>query len=270
MLVDLHNHTKMCCHARGEMEEYVMAALEKGIDIFGFSAHSPWMFQNGGPKMTLAYDEVPIYMDTVRRLQEKYSSQDDSKISILLGMEMDYLEGKLDSALQYAEKYDFDYIIGSVHHIGGWGFDQESQLSLYEKQPIRVVYEQYFELVKKLAKSGAFDIIGHLDLVKKFGYYPENGWDDIQEDVASVIAETGMVVEINTSGRDKPVKEFYPGEAFLKQLYQKGVQVTLGSDSHAPEHVGRYLHDAVQLLEDIGYTEIVFFEKRNKRLISIV
>ncbi|MCX7001322.1 MAG: histidinol-phosphatase, partial [Candidatus Sumerlaeota bacterium] len=126
-----------------------------------------------------------------------------------------------------------------------------------------------FNLVKQLIQCGLFDIVGHLDLIKKFGYYPKNGWEDIQEDVAKALGESGMVVEVNTSGMDKPVREFYPGANFLCRLRKYGVPVTLGSDAHSPDEVGRYFDQAVALLKEIGYTEIMSFEKRERKPVPL-
>ncbi len=263
MLIDFHTHTELCCHADGTMEEYVRAAIAKDIKIFGFSAHSPWMPQNG-LKMALSYDEVPLYVSRVGVLKERFSNGKVPQIQIRLGMEMDFLPDKLDEARRFSREIDFDYIIGSVHHIGTWGFDQEMQIALYDTRSIREVYESYFNLVKQLARSGVFDIIGHIDLVKKFGFFPDAGWDDIQEDVAKTVGESNMVVELNTAGFDKPVKECYPGAAFLARLKKYGVPITLGSDAHNPDEVGRHFDRAIALLKDVGYKELTAFEKRKK------
>lgn len=261
MLVDLHNHTELCCHACGTMEDYVRQAIAKGISIFGFADHSPWMLQED-IKMALSYEEVPIYVERVRNIQRQFSSAPDAPINILMGMEMDFLPDDNSEALRFLKEYDFDYAIGSVHYIGTWGFDQEEQIARFQNESVRQIYEHYFGLVKELVKSGIFDIMGHLDLIKKFGYFPESGWDDIQEDVARIIGESGMAVELNTSGMDKPVHEFYPTPQFLKRLHKHGVPITLGSDSHRPMEVGRYFDRAISLLREIGYKEIAYFEKR--------
>ncbi len=268
MFVDFHNHTKMCCHAAGEMEEYVLAAIARGISIFGFAGHSPWMIQDG-PKMALAYDEVPIYLDLVAGLQQKYSSGPDARIQIRLGMEMDYVPDRIEYPRRYLKQIDFDYVIGSVHHIGTWGFDQDTQLDPFHKTPVRLIYERYFALLKEMIATGLFNIVGHIDLVKKFGHFPETGWDDIQEDVAAALGQSDMVVELNTSGLDKPVHEFYPGITFLKRLRKHNVPVTLGSDSHHPREVGRHFKEAAALLHEVGYTEIMTFEKRKLKAVPI-
>jgi histidinol-phosphatase (PHP family) len=177
---------------------------------------------------------------------------------------MDFIPGRLDCPRDFCQKYDFDYIIGSVHYIGSWGFDQEIQMEGFNLDSIRDIYERYFDLIRQLVQSGVFDIVGHLDLVKKFGYFPEEGWDDLQEETARILGESNMVVELNTSGMDKPVGEFYPGPDFLKRLKKYRVPVTLSSDSHKPREVGRYFDKAVVLLKESGYNEVYTFFQRRK------
>jgi len=269
MKVDLHNHTRFCCHAEGEMVEYVRAAIDKGIEIFGFAEHSPWMPQEE-TKMALSYEEVPRYISQVRILQERFTNIKNPLVKILLAMEMDFLPNKPELPRSFCEKYEFDYVIGSIHYIDNWGFDQETQIKPFKERSIREIYEIYFELVKQMVQSGIFDIIGHLDLVKKFGYFPKESWDDIQENVAKTIGESRMVVELNTSGMDKPVKEFYPGTAFLKKLKKNKAPVTLSSDAHSPKQVGRHFKKAISLLKELGYESVVTFEKRKRIFKSIL
>jgi histidinol-phosphatase (PHP family) len=263
MLVDFHNHTELCNHATGKMEDYVKAAIRKGISIFGFADHSPWMPQDR-VKLALSYEEVPVYISRVRILQERYNDRKNSPILIRLGMEMDFVPDRLEEPRRFLKEYDFDYVIGSVHYIGSWGFDQEAQINGFKKKSVRLIYETYFHLVRQMIQTGLFDIVGHLDLVKKFGYFPHEGWDDLQEETARLLGESGMVVELNTSGMDKPAHEFFPGPAFLKQLKKYSVPVTLSSDSHDPLEVGRYFDKAVALLKEVGYREVTAFKKRKK------
>ncbi|MBN1902707.1 histidinol-phosphatase HisJ family protein [Candidatus Sumerlaeota bacterium] len=268
MLIDLHNHTKMCCHAEGEMEEYVQAAISKKIGVMGFAEHSPWMPEQH-IKMALSWDEAPLYVQNVKKLQDQYDREEKRRIKILLGMEMDFVPELLDHPREFCQKYDFDYVIGSVHYIGAWGFDQDTQKKKFELDSIREIYERYFDLVKQLVQTGIFDIMGHVDLVKKFGYFPEQGWDDLQEETARILGESDMVVELNASGMDKPVGEFYPGPDFLKRLKKYGVPMTLSSDAHKPREVGRYFDKAVILLKETGYREVFMFSKRKKIPVSL-
>jgi histidinol-phosphatase (PHP family) len=267
VLVDLHAHTTLCNHATGTLEEYVEQAIVLGIGEFGFSEHSPWMYQNA-EKLAPDFDEMPEYFHRVESVQLHFMGGTTpgrrSRISIRLGIEMDYLPGKEDLAREYARTREFDFIIGSVHHIGTWGFDQESQKALYAQRDSREVYEEYFRLVINMISSGLFDIVGHIDLVKKFGYRPRDGYRDLQESVVRALRESNMAVEVNTSGMDRPVKECYPDQGFLKLMHENKIPVTLGSDAHAPSEVGRHFTEAVAMLKAVGYREVLTYEKRRR------
>ena len=113
MRIDLHNHTTRCNHAKGSMESYIERAIDLGIDIYGFSEHAPMDFDE---YYRLKFNEMQLYTNDVKKLQEKYKDN----IKILLGYEVDYLAGHIDQRVLNAK---VDYLIGSVHFLGEWGFD---------------------------------------------------------------------------------------------------------------------------------------------------
>ena len=173
-MIDYHIHTKLCRHASGEMEEYVECAILAGIKEMGFSDHMP-MVTDRGDGLAMSIEELPLYVDKISELQEKYP-----EIVIKMGIEADYFPGLEKECKKITDKYQFDYVIGSVHFIKKWGFDNINQIAQWEEKDINKVYSDYFALLRKSAESGLFDIIGHSDLVKKFGQKPSN---DISEDI---------------------------------------------------------------------------------------
>jgi len=263
MKVDYHIHTKYCHHASGEMEEFVEKAIAHGFDEMGFSDHFPWMIQDN-QIFTMTYEEIPIYIEKVLELKEKYT-----QIKIRLGAEMDYVPDRVDIMKEYCKKYDYDYIIGSVHHIGHWGFDQEEQIDLFNKLDILSVYEKYFHLVEELIDTNLVDAIGHFDLVKKFNFRPKEKFDYLIDNICKKLSEKDMVIEINASGLIRPCKELYPSQEILKKCLEHNIKVTFGSDAHSPDEVGRYYDDAMKLLKEIGFTHICSFEKRKRILHKI-
>ncbi len=169
---------------------------------------------------------------------------------------------ELDSLL---ERYPFDYIYGSIHYVDGWGFDDPRYLNGYERWDITDLYRRYFQILGDAAETGMFDILAHPDLVKKFGYRPERDIEEIYLSCLKRVARSGTVVEINTSGLRKPAGEIYPALPFMKVCKELGIGVTLGSDAHEPGDVGRDFQLAVNLLQEMGYEDIVLFEKRRPR-----
>jgi len=104
------------------------------------------------------------------KLVEK--DEKESSIPIKLGAEIDYFLGKEEDLREIIEEFPFDYVIGSVHFLDDWIIDDPRYMDGYCKRDINEVYEQYFFLVSKMASSKLFDVVGHLDLVKKFGFKP--------------------------------------------------------------------------------------------------
>ncbi len=174
---------------------------------------------------------------------------------VLLGIEADYRPHTVAEVRSLLESQPFDYVIGSVHHLGDWGFDDPRQMEGYSSRDIDDVWLEYFELVGEAAESGLFTVLGHLDLVKKFGYRPTRALDVELDWLLGRISRAGVAIEINTAGLHKPVKEAYPSPAILRKLRAADIPITFGSDAHRPEEVGRDFDHAVDLARTAGYEE---------------
>ena len=260
-LMDLHNHTTRCGHATGTMEAYVQRAMALGISDFGFSDHSHWMLHGNEPRFAMHAEELEEYIADVRRLQEKFNRHGERPFHIRLGMEMDFMPSRIGLAREIQRLHQWDYIIGSVHNIG---FEKLQQPALYNEWSIEDVCELYFHQVGMMVQERFCDIIGHLDLPKKMGHRPTNGLVRYVEPLLPALLESGIAVEINTSGLDFPAQEFMPGWELIEILAEAGVSLTLGSDSHAPHHVGRHFAHALEGLRKHGVRELVRFESRQK------
>ena len=151
--------------------------------------------------------------------------------------------------------------MGSIHIIDGWPFDHPAYREDYAKWKISDLYRTYFERLGKLAETGLFDSIAHIDLVKKFGYRSEEDVSESFESFLDIAGGEGVLIEINTAGLDKPVREIYPSPDILKAASARNVGVVLGSDSHAPAEVGRYFDRALELLRDAGYGAVNHSER---------
>jgi histidinol-phosphatase (PHP family) len=149
--------------------------------------------------------------------------------------------------------YPFDYVIGSVHFLDGWGFDDPSRVGEFEERDVDDIYRAYYAHLEEAAGWGVFTMLGHLDLVKKFGHRPVGSLEPEIERVAERMARHGVVAEVNTSGLHKPVAEIYPSAQILAVLRRSGVAVTFGSDAHTPAEVGRDLAAAVHAVSVAGF-----------------
>lgn len=258
---DLHLHSKLCGHATGELHDYVEQAIALGLEAVGFSFHLPVAIPHEG-KVNVTRDELDALAAEVERLQGAYGAD----IPVLFGGEADFLPGSEDEIAALLDAYPFDHVIGSVHFIGEWAFDHPAEVAAYEGWDRRALYERYFALVCESARSGLFDIVGHVDLVKKFGHRLEGDWSDLLDEVCGVVRACGLCVEINTAGFDKPVGEQYASEAFVRRLAEVGVPICFGSDAHAPEQVGRYFERAVALARSAGCAAYAWFDGRARTL----
>jgi histidinol-phosphatase (PHP family) len=245
------------------MERYVERAIEAGIAELGFSDHlfMYWLpAAQRDPELGMAEWEHDFYISDVERCRGRYASD----IQIRLSTEADFIPGHEQELERILRGYDWDYVIGSVHFIGEWGFDDSRYIAEFASRDIDSVYAEYFSLVAASAETGLFDTIGHSDLVKKFGHRPRSDPARWYEEVAGRIAKTGVCVEVNTAGLRKPVGEIYPHPELLAAFKAAGVPVTLGSDAHAPGEVAADFGAGCELLKQVGYAEFVKYEGRRR------
>jgi len=258
MIVDLHNHTTLCNHAEGEMSEYIEKAIASGTKYFGFSDHAPMDFD---PKYRMSFKQMQEYEKSVLDAKEKYKD----KVEILLAYEVDFLKGNIDERVL---KADVDYLIGSVHFIDEWGFDNPEFIGHYEHEDIDVIWQKYFDAIEEMANSGLFDIVGHLDLIKVFKFMPKKDINEIARDALKAIKKADMVLELNMAGYRKPIKEAYPSLALLKEAFKLEIPITFSSDAHKPEQVSLFSKEITKMARDAGYSECAIFRKRNREMIS--
>ena len=256
--IDLHNHTTRCNHAEGSIEEYIERAIELGIDIYGFSEHAPMDFDE---KYRLPFCDMDAYTQEILKAKEIYKNE----IEILLGYEVDYLPGHMDERVLNAK---VDYLIGSVHFLDKWSFDNPEFIGGWKTKDIDEIWKAYFEATEAMVKMGKFDIVGHLDLIKIFKYMPKTDVRVLAKDVLKAIKDSNMVLELNAAGLRKPVGEIYPSRSLLEEAYALDIPITFSSDAHAVDQVGFGYEKAIQLAKEIGYTKAVTFKQRERQLLT--
>ena len=255
MIVDLHNHTPLCNHAEGSIDEYIDVAIQKGTKVFGFSDHAPMDFD---PEYRMKFKDMKKYEESVRLAREKYKD----KINILLSYEVDYLKGHMDKRVLNA---DVDYLIGSVHFIDDWGFDNPEFIGRYENENIDEIWQKYFDTIEEMANSELFDVVGHLDLIKVFKFMPTKDIKGIAKNALLAIKKANMVLELNVAGYRKPVAEAYPSIELLEEAYRLEIPITFSSDAHKPEQVSMFNEEIVAMAKSVGYTKCSYFLKRQRK-----
>lgn len=268
MLIDYHTHHERCGHAVGRLEEYIVVALQKGIKEIGLSDHQPVLHiapEDLLPEVAMPLEELPLYVQEALELQEKYRGQ----IEVRVGLEADWVEGYGEQVRELLAKYPFDYVIGSVHFLGDWDHTDSRQLAGWDKRDVYETYAEYFQQVRLAAASGLFDTIGHIDVIKRFGYVPERSYDDLLEQTVVAVRDAGVCVEVNASGLRYPCAEQFPSRKMLAMLRAHNVPLTVGSDAHQPHFVGEGLVQVYALLREVGYTHVHGFRGRQRYAVEI-
>ncbi len=271
-MIDLHVHTWRCRHAIGTVAEYVAVAAERGIGTIALTDHLPL-----SPELVARDPEMAGYAMPASELVEyvgEVCAARDASIAlggpeVLLGIEADLYPGNEEFVRGMLAEHPFDVVLGSVHFVDGWAFDDPDRREGYATWDVRALWERYFDDLVNAARSGLADVIGHADLVKKFGYVPEGDLMPLYTAAAEAFAQAGVAVEVNTAGLRKPCAELYPSAPFLLALNRAGVPVTIGSDAHAPAEVGSAYGEARSALEAAGYRSAVVFRARRAEEVAL-
>lgn len=272
MLIDYHTHHARCGHAIGSLEQYVQRGIEIGLSHIGLSDHMPLLHVDPAtyyPEMAMPMDELPSYVEEAFALKEKYRGQ----IEVRVGLEGDYIEGWEEQIEKIVQAYPWDYVIGSVHFLGEWDVSDYRQVHNWEGKDVFTVYQRYYDAVAKAASTGFYDIMGHLDVIKRFGHHPDLSQLEetilLEKQTLSAVAEAGVVMELNASGLSKPCAEMFPSRRMLETAAQLGIPLTVGSDAHDPLKLSENLNQARKLLYDIGVKELATFEKRQRAMVPL-
>jgi histidinol-phosphatase (PHP family) len=271
---NLHTHTEFC-DGKGDVESFCLAAYKKGFAALGFSAHAPIAKKTGIiSDWHLPENRLEEYIDAVKTAQRSW----EGKLPVYLGLEVDYIKGLMGPGDRDLQELGLDYLIGSVHYVisprSGEPFAVDSSGEEFAADMERrldgdgeALVELYWDALEDMIRTGGFDILGHMDLIKKNN--PNHEWFPMESDgyrrrirqAAVQAGRSGVVAEVNTGGliRGK-TRDLYPSQELLLLLQAEGVPVTISSDAHEPAHLGGHYETARQELIRAGYGTIVFFE----------
>jgi histidinol-phosphatase (PHP family) len=268
MKFDFHTHHDRCGHAVGHIRDYIESAMDKGLSMIGISDHSPYFgnpIDHPQPGIAMAKSEFPAYIKEVLSLKEEYKN----RIEVLLGVESDFFPKHGEVYRKVYEQYPFDYIIGSVHAVGGVSIFNRNRWRNLSLQAKIATKDEYYEQIILSAQSGMFDILGHIDAMR--GYYPE--FSDIPsklvDQALQVIAQCDVAIEINTSGSTKDCGGWYPADDLLIRAHHYGVKVTFGSDAHIRTRVADEWELVQKRLIEIGFKEWAIFRQRERIMVPL-
>ncbi len=258
MPADYHTHTPLCRHAVGSPEEYISAAIAAGLGEYGVSDHAPAR-PEPFDDWRMRESDLPAYFEWIEKARAA------APMPVRAGLECDWLAGCEAWIEELSGRYPWDYLIGSVHYLGAWDFDNPKWLGRWNESDVDEVWRLYWETYAGMAASGLFDILGHPDLVKKFSHQPTGDLDRFYVPAIEAIAASGSVIELNTAGWHKPCNEAYPHPRFLELACSAGIPLVISSDAHAPGEVARDFAKAAAMAKSAGYRETQLFEGRSRR-----
>jgi len=266
---NFHTHSNFC-HGEGDLELYVRKAIEKNMFAIGFSCHAPVPFLS---EWHMKQSRLDDYLKEINELKSKYREN----IRIYSGLEVEYIPNVIGPNNFLKEKLDI--IIGSVHYAGQYESGEhylfditlkefEKGLKILFDNDIKKLVEFYYGNIISMVKNDPPDVIGHLDLIKKFNRNnkffneKEDWYQEIIKEVIMVISKGECIVEINTRGYYKGItKEFYPGKWIVEQCFEHNIPITISSDTHNVVDIDNSFENAATFLLDIGYKSVNIFDE---------
>lgn len=263
MIVDYHMHLRApdesLEHTVEAVERFVEVATERGIDEIGFTEHVYYF------RETRSLWSARYHLERCRHALEPYVeavvAAKQQGLPVKLGLEVDYVPGREEETRDVLEPYPWDYLIGSIHFVGDEGIDGPP--SLVERVGVETAWRRYYETLGLASRSGLFDSLAHPDLVKMYGR--EISWD------WAAVADSlnGARLEVSSAGLRKSHGKLYPTSGLLTEANKRGMEITLASDAHVPQHVGRDLDRAIDHAKAAGYETVTVFEQRQARQESL-
>ena len=260
---DLHNHT---CYSHGcnTPAEMYGSACSKGLSLIGFSEHSPrpegYNYTHEYRKKLAAY--LPDYVAEVSALKNNSGS-----CKVLLGLEMDWLAGQEAFIAQSIKAHDYDYIIGSVHFLDHWGFDDGAEpWQNISQETCENRYRAYFHAWQDMLASGFFQIAAHPDLIKIHSCGNFRVWLQKPEAIELIaqclhtLKASGMAMEISSAGVRKPCAEIYPAREIMELARQTGVEISMASDAHCVRDVGADFERLADYARSYGFGRQAIFD----------
>jgi len=192
----------------------------------------------------------------------------DEGLPVKIGLEVDYCRGQMDTVSGLLAQYPFDVLIGSVHWLGTWQFDDiDSEVQMHEwaVRDVDQCWADYALALEELCASNSVDVLAHSDLIKVAGFHASNP-GDYWDLMAESAAKSDVSVECSSAGWKKPVGEQYPAQGLLDRYVAKGLTFTTASDAHRLERVGERSNDLAELLEARDVHELASYTGRQRSM----
>ena len=233
MIANYHSHTTRCRHAYGTETEYVENAIARGLEIFGFSDHTPQFFPGDYYSFMRMYpNELEGYCDTVRNLQDKYRG----KIEIPLGLEAEYYPATWNELLPRLQDAGIEYLILGQHWLGNEQGEHGSGCITISEDLLK----RYCRQVMDGLSTGVFTYLAHPDLFRFLG--DREIYRRHMSALCRFARQGKNPQELNLRGI--LCNKHYPNEEFWALAAEEGCSVVLGLDAHDPSHIANLQPEA--------------------------
>lgn len=261
--IDLHVHTTFSPDSQIPPDRACRTAVGRGLKVIGFSDHAEFVHEDEA-YVSERYSGSGI-LEEIQRLRTVY----EGRLEILYGVEVGFIPGMEREIKDFLASHPFDYAIGSVHYVEGTLVSRWVR----ETEDKELSFTPYFEALLGAASSGLFQILGHLDYVRKYMYAPQNylrgDYAELVGRIISTAASKELVIELNTSGWRQATDEPFPGKEILRLLASAGGMATYGSDAHKYYEIGYAERRAGQLFRESGFDSVQVFRQRKRTAVKI-
>lgn len=259
-------HSAFSSDSQAEPEIMIKRAIEKNFKFVCFTDHLDYDYTGAENMFQL---DVERYFTVLNELKEKYADRIQLNIGIELGLQP-HLSERLHRLL---EKYPFDFCIGSTHTVNR---ADPYYPRFFEGRTEKAAYDEYFDCVYKNIKAfPEADVLGHLDYVVRYGpnrnrFYTYSKHKEIIDEILKTCIDSGIGLEINTSGFKYGLGHPSPHEDILERYHDLGGEIiTIGSDAHAPEHFAYEFTKAQNILKRCGFSYYTYFKERKPVFIKL-
>jgi histidinol-phosphatase (PHP family) len=191
----------------------------------------------------------------------------EAGLPVVIGLEVDYIPGRMDKVAGLLAGYPFDVLLGSVHWIGAWLFGVTASAGAqqqWEDWGVERAWDEYTRCLEELAATRTVDVLAHPDHAKIAGHRPAVP-DEFYDRIAEAARSSGLAAELNSSGWRKPCAEAYPAPPLLTRFREHGVPVTTASDGHQLDHVSWRIGELTAMARAAGYSEVSVFRERRRQ-----
>lgn len=263
-MIDCHVHTNYAIDAPMSIEEAAAKAAALGLDYMCFTQHLELTHLKPG-EVGMSPALMGEYFRRVEKAREEYGAP------LGTGLEVGYVRNRAADVERLLGEYPFDFIIGSVHETmpnimltGSEGIEK------MRRRGAENVVNDYFDEVEEMIGLGCFDVLGHLDVVNKYGerafgrdIYPL--YRERALEAGKLLKKAGKGFEVNSQGIRR-IGRSWPRQELITALHGIGITtVTYGSDAHEPDQIAYGWAESVAALRKAGYEELSYFEQRKRK-----